>query len=59
MQNVLAVGRYIQWGVVSISVTNLFIIVATIVVFVLAVLLPFPHQDRARANESSGEKDLP
>jgi hypothetical protein len=36
-------GRYLDWGVISISVTNAAIIVAMVVVFVLALLLPFPH----------------
>ncbi|GAA2806457.1 hypothetical protein [Kribbella solani] len=35
-------GRYIHWGVVQISVTNLVIIVAMVVVFVLAIVVPFP-----------------
>jgi hypothetical protein len=35
-------GRYLHWGVVSISMTNLLIIAAMVVLFVLAVLLPFP-----------------
>ena len=36
-------GRYLDWGVISVSVTNAAIIVAMVVVFVLALLLPFPH----------------
>jgi len=39
----LTAGHYFDWGVISISVTNLSIILAMIVVFVLAILLPFPH----------------
>jgi cell division protein FtsN len=35
-------GQYLQWGWFSISLTNLLIIVAMVVVFVLALLLPFP-----------------
>jgi uncharacterized membrane protein len=41
---VLAGGHYFTWGVISISVTNLAIIVAMVVVFVLALLVPFPHR---------------
>jgi hypothetical protein len=41
--NACTAGKYLDWGVVSISVTNLLIIVAMVVVFVLALLLPFPH----------------
>lgn len=35
-------GRYISAGVIQISLTNAVIIVAMIVVFALALLLPFP-----------------
>lgn len=40
-------GRYLHWGVVQISVTNLIIILAMIALFVLAIVLPFPkaHED--------------
>jgi len=54
MPIVLSAGHYIHWGVVSISVTNALIIVLMIIVFVLALVVPFPHgaedsddQDRA------------
>jgi hypothetical protein len=36
-------GHYLDWGVISISVTNAAIIVAMVVVFVLALVVPFPH----------------
>ena len=35
-------GRYIHWGVIQISVANLAIIVAMVVLFVLALIVPFP-----------------
>ena len=35
-------GRYIHWGVIQISVANLAIIVAMVVLFVLALVVPFP-----------------
>ena len=38
----LAAGHYIDWGVISISVTNAAIIGLMVVIFVLALLLPFP-----------------
>jgi hypothetical protein len=41
-------GRYISSGVIQISVTNLSIIAGMVVVFVLAIVLPFPgrrHRD--------------
>lgn len=38
----LAGGRYLHWGVVNISLANAMIIGAMVVVFLLALLLPFP-----------------
>lgn len=38
----LAAGRYVHWGVIQISLTNLLIIVGMVVLFVIALLLPFP-----------------
>ncbi|MGZ4437089.1 MAG: hypothetical protein ACXVWU_05060 [Nocardioides sp.] len=35
-------GHYFQWGVLSISLANFLIIVVMVVVFVLAILIPFP-----------------
>lgn len=41
-------GHYLSWGVISISVANLIVIGTMVVVFVLALLLPFPHgRDRS------------
>jgi hypothetical protein len=46
--------HYLHWGVVQISLTNFLIVVAMIVIFVLALLLPFPGgkagRDRGRAD---------
>lgn len=36
-------ATYLTWGWVGISLTNLTVMLLTVVVFVLAVLLPFPH----------------
>jgi hypothetical protein len=36
-------GHYVHWGVVQLSVANLVVIGLIVVVFVAAVLLPFPH----------------
>ena len=38
-------GRYLDWGVIQISLTNFLIVVAMVVVFVLALVVPFPHGD--------------
>jgi hypothetical protein len=43
-------GRYIHWGVISISLTNLLVIVAMVVVFVLALVLPFPRPHDRRGD---------
>ncbi len=39
-------GRYIHWGFIQISVANFVVIILMIVVFVLAILLPFPRRKR-------------
>ena len=36
-------ATYFQAGWLAISLPNLLVVLATVVVFVLAVLLPFPH----------------
>jgi hypothetical protein len=46
MYGVFAAGRYVSWGVVSISVANLAIVLVMVAVFVVALLLPFPSEDR-------------
>jgi hypothetical protein len=35
-------GHYLHVGVINVSVTNLLIVLGMIVVFVLALVLPFP-----------------
>jgi hypothetical protein len=51
---VLAAGKYIHWGVVSVSVTNLLVIVGMIVVFALALVIPFPGP---RGHRNADEDD--
>lgn len=41
-------GHYLHWGVIQISVANVVVIVLMIVVFVAALLLPFPTGRRSR-----------
>jgi hypothetical protein len=41
-------GRYLHWGVIQISLTNLIIIGLMLVVFVLAIVVPFPGHRRRR-----------
>jgi hypothetical protein len=42
--NLGGTGHYVHWGFIEISVANLVVIALMIVVFVLAILLPFPRQ---------------
>jgi hypothetical protein len=39
-------GYYLHWGIIQISVANLVVIGLMIVVFVLALFLPFPRGRR-------------
>jgi hypothetical protein len=41
-------GHYVHWGVVQISVANLVVILVMIVLFVAALLLPFPGTGRRK-----------
>jgi hypothetical protein len=41
-------GHYLTWGVLSISVANAIVILVMLVLFALAIMLPFPHgKDRS------------
>jgi hypothetical protein len=37
-------GNYIHWGFIQLSVANFVVIVLMVVVFVLAIVLPFPRR---------------
>jgi hypothetical protein len=52
-------GTYVRWGVISISITNLAIIGAMIVLFVVALLLPFPHGKADRLPERDRSEEEP
>jgi hypothetical protein len=41
-----APGKYISWGVIQISVANLAIIGVMVLLFVLALVVPFPAHDK-------------
>lgn len=41
-------GHYVHWGFIDISVANLVVICLMVVVFVVAIALPFPHGRKAR-----------
>jgi hypothetical protein len=48
-------GKYISWGVIQISVANLAIICVMVVVFILALVIPFPtHDDESADQEGRG-----
>jgi hypothetical protein len=51
MSIVLAAGKYIHWGVVSISLTNLLVILGMVIVFALALLVPFPREHGQQHDE--------
>jgi hypothetical protein len=40
-------GHYVHWGVIQLSVANLVVIGLMVVVFALAIVIPFP-KDRRR-----------
>lgn len=39
-------GHYVHWGVIQLSVANLVVIGLMLVLFVVALLLPFPGRRR-------------
>jgi hypothetical protein len=46
-------GSYLHWGVISISVTNALIVLGMIVLFALALVLPFPKPPREPGDDGS------
>jgi hypothetical protein len=46
-------AHYLHWGVIQISVTNFVIIVAMVLLFAAALVIPFPHS-RSRSDASAG-----
>ncbi|HET8601006.1 MAG TPA: hypothetical protein VFL99_11825 [Segeticoccus sp.] len=36
-------GSFIHWGVLNVSVANLVVIAVMVLLFLLAIALPFPH----------------
>jgi hypothetical protein len=49
-------GKYVDWGVVHISVANLAVIILMVIVFVAALFLPFP---RGEEDQSPPPSDSP
>lgn len=50
---------YVHWGVVQISLTNMLIILGMVVLFVLALVVPFPkgHQDTSSGPDRREDAD--
>jgi hypothetical protein len=46
---------FLHWGVIQISLTNFVIIVLMLVIFVLALVLPFPQGKGGPDEEDRGE----
>jgi hypothetical protein len=46
---------YLHWGVIQISLTNFLIIVFMVVVFAVALVLPFPAPRRDEQDEESSD----
>lgn len=40
-------GNYVHWGIVQVSVANLVVVGVMLLVFALAILLPFPTDRHA------------
>jgi hypothetical protein len=51
-----AAGHYLHWGVLSVSTTNLLIVIAMLVLFGLALVVPFPGR-RTKANSTVDRAD--
>ena len=49
-----AAGRYVHWGVIQISVANLIVIGLMVLLFVAALLVPFPGQHRRGQFDDQG-----
>jgi hypothetical protein len=46
-----APGRFLHWGVIQISVANLVVIIVMLLVFLLALALPFPGDRHDRPEQ--------
>ena len=52
----IAAGTYfLKWSVIQISLTNCMIILGMVIVFVLALVVPFPGGGAERHEEEQGE----
>ena len=57
---IAAAGHYFHWGVISVSITNLLIVIAMLVLFGLALVVPFPgHRTTAHSRVERAEGGAP
>lgn len=54
----IAPGTYLHWGVIQVSLTNFLIIVLMLVVFVLAITIPFRKKHSENSQEISKNKEM-
>jgi hypothetical protein len=47
--------HYLHWGVIQISLTNFLIIVTMLVLFLLALLVPFPQSRTEQPDEEGSD----
>lgn len=47
--------HYLHWGVIQISLTNFLIIVVMLLLFLLALLIPFPQSPTERQHEERSD----
>ncbi|MDA8374037.1 MAG: hypothetical protein M0Z91_07310 [Actinomycetota bacterium] len=50
--NLKGTAHYFEWGVIQISYANLVVIILMLLVFVLAMAIPFPQHRSGRTNEN-------
>ena len=43
--SMLSSGTYLEVGVIQISLANVLVILCMVIVFILALVVPFPHAD--------------
>jgi hypothetical protein len=52
-------GHYLEWGIIQISYANALVILLMIVVFVLALVVPFPGHSAESSISPSNSADDP
>jgi len=44
-------ATYVHWHFIDVSLSNVLVVAVMLVVFVLAILLPFPHREGAGSQQ--------